>query len=336
MMNLSDYCGIKSSAREVLQKAGQTPKKLVMLYAGASAGVFLITFLVNVLLMQQIENTGGLAGMQMRSILSSIQVILRYVSVLFMLFWQVGFVYVALQFAKGQSAEPKSLLEGFRHAGSVVGITLIESLIMMAVGMALTYLSVFIFALTPMSRPMYAVLEPLLEQGETAITVDTALINQMMGTLWPAVLLFGILFLILGVPLLYRFRMSRYCLMDDPSVRAFGAVHFSVRAMRQNRVKLFKLDLSFWWYYLLQILVLATAYGDLILSGLGISLPLSSEGTYILFYVLYLVLQFGLTVWAGCYVQTSYSQFYLTLKETKLREQTQVIVQNQPWNNPQV
>ncbi len=334
-MNLSDHHAIKSSARQTLFQAGQTPKKLVLLYGAVSGGVFLITFLVNVLLMQQIEHTGGLSGMQTRSILSSIQVILRYASALFMLFWQVGFVHVAMGFAKGQSAQPKSLLEGFRHAGSVVGITLIESLIMMAVGMALTYLSVFIFALTPMSRPMYAVLEPLLEQGENVLTMDTALIDQMMGTLWPAVLLFGILFLILGVPLLYRFRMSRYCLMDDPSVRAFGAVRFSVRAMRQNRMKLFKLDLSFWWYYLLQILVLATAYGDLILSNLGISLPLSAEGAYILFYVLYLVLQFGLTVWAATYVQTSYSRFYLELKEESLRQQTQVIVQNQPWDNPQ-
>lgn len=334
-MNLCDYKAIKASARETLEQAGESPKKLVLLYAGATSGVFLITFLLNCLLNWQIESTTGLGGMQMRSILSSIQVVLRYVSVFFMLFWQMGFLHVVLRYAKGQSAEPQSLLEGFRHGGSVLGITVVQSLILMAVTMVLSYVSVFIYVLTPMSEPLYALLNDLMAPGGAEIQLDGATMASMMRMLWPALLIFGILFLLVAVPLIYRFRMSRYCLMDEPRARTFGAVRFSVVAMKKNRMKLLKLDLSFWWYYVLQVLVLSVSTCDLWLPKLGISLPMSAGWAYVLSYVLYLVLQFGLTVWAENYVQSSYARFYLTLKEEKLREQTQMIVQTRSWENPQ-
>ena len=45
-------------------------------------------------------------------------------------------------------------------------------------------------------------------------------------------------------------------------------------------MKLFKLDLSFWWFYALELLLAAVSMGDMILMAAGVVLPVPAEAAY--------------------------------------------------------
>ena len=84
-----------------------------------------------------------------------------------------------------------------------------------------------------------------------------------------------------------------------------------------RRLDIFKLDLSFWWFYVLDGLTLALCYGDLILGLMGISLPISADVSYFLFYVLYLAAQLGLYVFARNRVECTYAAGYDALRRER-------------------
>ena len=64
--------------------------------------------------------------------------------------------------------------------------------------------------------------------------------------------------------------------------------------MRRNRLALFRLDLSFWWYYLAQFLLTALCYGDVILQAMNVSLPFNADVAFFVFYIAALLAQFAL------------------------------------------
>ena len=80
-------------------------------------------------------------------------------------------------------------------------------------------------------------------------------------------------------------------LIDRPGIGAFMALHESKLLMRKNRLNLFKLDLSLWYYPASLALAAVIGYGDLLLPMLGVNLPLSSEVAFFGFYFLNLVCQ---------------------------------------------
>ena len=111
---------------------------------------------------------------------------------------------------------------------------------------------------------------------------------------------------LVAVPLLFRLRFAPYLLMSKQP-RALAAMVESVRLTRRNCLRLLKLDLRFWWYYVLQTLAAALCYGDLLLSLLGVALPWSSTAAFLLFYCLGLGAQLALFVYARPRVVTTYA-----------------------------
>ena len=89
----------------------------------------------------------------------------------------------------------------------------------------------------------------------------------------------------------------------------------SNRIMRRNCWKLFRLDLDFWWFYALQILVTVLCYGDLLVEWLGIPLPIDKDVRFFLFYIVYALCQLALYTYAWGRVQTTYGVAYDVLLE---------------------
>lgn len=322
-MNFRDRSGLITRADEALSRASFDPRKLVLVYAGVTATVMLLVTAANFLLQSQIAGTGGLSGLAMRSMLeTAIQVLQTGVNLL-LPFWTFGYVSCILRLTRGQPFRLEHLCQGFRHFGPVLRLTLLRGGYFLMMAFLCIYPSMMIFLWTPLSQPFQAIIAPLAEQGTPDALLDDATLAAATEALMPMLLIYGILFLVLAGPKYYSFRMADYCLMDDHKSGALAALRRSSFMLHKNRLELLKLDLRFWWFYLLDGLTVALCYGDVLLGLLGITLPLGAEVSYFLFYALYLAVQLGLYVWARNKVECTYAAGYECLKQDldeKLRQ----------------
>ena len=303
-MDIRDRRGLKAAAEDALQAASYDPKKLILIHTAASAVLSLILSLVDHVLEQQIGGTGGLGGVGSRAVLETVQMVLTAAQVAAVLFWQIGYVFVALKISRREEAGPKSLFEGFRRFGPVLRLRLIVGLLYMGLGFICMYAASWIFSLTPWAEPLNAVYENATEE---------ALLLAMEECILPLTAILAAVMLVVMVPYAYRLRMAEFALMDDPSAGAMAAIRKSRFMMRRNKFKLFKVDLSFWWFYGLEMLVTVIAYGDLILPMFGVELPWSATVSYYVFLVLCYAGQLALYWWRGNTVQVTYAMCYEAL-----------------------
>ena len=314
-MDLLDRRGLKNAAGDALAQAPRNPKRIILIHTAVSLGIMLLVAVLDYVLSGQIENTGGLSGLGTRSVLTTVQSILQMVQMVVLPFWEIGYLYAAMKMAVKEPAEPGTLLEGFRHFGPLFRIMLLKGLIFLVLGFVCTYVATQIFVMTPLSTPMLEAMAPVLNDptlmesaaGEEALmqVVDQALDDAML----PLLIITGILLCLVYIPISYRLRLVNYSVLENPREGALVAFRRSFRLMRGNCL----LDLSFWWYYLLQILINLVCYGDLILSLAGVSLPWSGELSFFLFYILALAGQFVLYFLARNKVEVTYVTAYHVL-----------------------
>ena len=77
---------------------------------------------------------------------------------------------------------------------------------------------------------------------------------------------------------------------------------------------MFKLDLSFWWYFLLAGLSAAVNYGVLLLDLVGVSLPVSDNVAAVLFFLLSTALDFAVIYRFRSKLEVTYALAYNSLK----------------------
>lgn len=318
-MAFRDREGLKEAARQRLETAAFDPKKLMLVYVGVSALAMLIATGLNFLLSEQIAGTGGLGGLGIRAALETAMEVLQTAVNLLLPFWSMGYLYCVLRIVRGQSYGLSDLLAGFRNFWPVLRLNILYSVQFFVLAFLCLYPCILVYSLTPLSAPLTELLEPLAQSG-TEIVLDDATTTAATVAMIPLFILYGAVFLLVAAPRFYNYRMAFYALMDDPKAGARMALGRSTLMMRGRRLDLFKLDLSFWWFYVLDGLTVALCYGDLILGMLGITLPVSADVSYFLFYALYLAAQLGLYVWARNSVECTYAAGYDAL----LREQTQL------------
>ena len=165
-----------------------------------------------------------------------------------------------------------------------------------------------IFAMTPFADPLLELMEPFMASGSFDMTLVP------MDQLLTAYLPFLIMWLAVMTPILaiflYSVRLSLYFIIDHPGMGAMRAMATSASAMRGRKLQLFKLDISFWWYYALELVLMFVCYLDLILPLLGIQLPFNATVGYFFFLALYGVLQLVLHIWKKPEIETTYALAY--------------------------
>ena len=290
-------------------------KRLVLLWAGVTAALSLLTGLLSHLLSSGIAGTGGLSGIGLRSILSTAQQILSTATTVALPFWTLGYQRAMLNIARGQRSDEKTLLSGFRRFGPGLRLMLLEGLLMGVVFMFVFYVALLLLFMTPLAEPIYGVLEPVMESlmADPYSAMDEALKGSMMEAMMPIALCSLGLCLIVLLPLIYRLRLTQLRLMDDPGCGALAAIGTSLQLTKGNCLKLLKLDLGFWWFYLLEGTVAAISYGDSILPMLGIALPISADTAFWLFYVVALAVQVLLYAAFHNRITATYALFYDSL-----------------------
>lgn len=324
-MDIRDRKAVFAAADNTLSSAPNL-KRLIFLHTAVSAVVLLAVTALSYVLQNQIGSTGGLAGMGMRSALSTASTVLQMAANLALPFWTIGYAAIILRTLQGEQCDDKALLTGFVHFGPVVRLMLTRELLVMALAMLLSYPSMMLFMATPWARPL---LEQVLLSPEATMDTD-AMMAAIEPVILPMVAVFLGVFLLAAVPLFFRLRFTELALMEDPGAGAFAAIRKSLLLTKGNFLSLLKIDIHFWWYYLLELVVAVIAYGDFVLSLLGITLPVDATVLFFGTYILHLAAQMGLHCWMKNKVDLTYGVCYRALTEAAAQP-PQSKQQNVPW-----
>ena len=295
---------LKSTARLAL--TGQA-YRLTLQHSAIALGASLLVTLAGFLLTRLGSNTAGLSGIGMRSILLTAQSALSYGVVLAMPFWNLGYCYTALGFARREYREFSSLAEGFRRFLPALRMFLLQAALILGIAYLCLQASTILFMLSPWSDGLFMMVQQL--AGDPAATLDAATVEQLVPLLIPVYVLFAGLLAAVLLPILYRLRLAEFAMVDK-ATGARDAFRQSAIAMRGSRFAFFKLDLSFWWYYGLLLLAGALTYGDTLLDALGV--PTGDVG-YLLFAALGGAAQLLVTWRFAPYVQTTTAIAYTEL-----------------------
>ena len=306
---------ILARAKERLQ--GTNMRQLTVLHTGVTVAAALVITLLQYVLAEGIGNTGGLSGMGTRSVLETVQLVLQWANMLLMPFWNLGFLYVALQWARENDPVERDLLTGFSRIGPCLGLMLNRLIMTICVTILAVNLGSTIYMIMPSSEWIRELSLSFTSSDavyEYLYSLDAAQIMDMFWNMLPMVAIAAALELILLVPLLYRFRLAEFAILHYPGVRGLAAMMISASLLRHRRWQLFKLDLRLWWYYGLQALCVLLLYADLLLGAFGVAVP-TGELTFLIPYVLYLAGLFLVEMLFRPQVDTAYALFYEKVTE---------------------
>lgn len=318
-MTLSDNKTLRTGAARKMLLAGDEGKRAVLIHTAVTLGASVVTLLLEMVLNQRIESATGLAGLGSRGILETLRQLLLLANLIVLPFWELGIRKFALRAARDEDAGPGDLTEGFRRFGPVLRLMLIRLVLLMVLGTLCIYVGATIFSFTPAAAPIADAMMPYMEQmmaDPYAAMPDieallAAIPEEAMADMTNTMLVIcGVLMAILCLPVLYVFRLADPAVLDMPRTGAIMAMIKSFRAVRRHPLRMLKVDLGFWWYYLLLALTVAVSYGDTILKSFGASLPVSDAAAFLIAALLGAAANFALYLFARGRVEIAYAMAY--------------------------
>lgn len=326
-MDIRNRPMMKTAALDALRTASYDPKKLILLHSAAALVLSLLLTIVDFLLEKAIAGTGGIGGLGTRSVLSTLQSCLMLSQLILLPFWQIGYTYVTMKFARKEAAAPMDLCKGFGLFLPVLRLLIFQGLLYLGIGFIASYFGTILFMLTPWAAPLMSATMEMMYGGGNIENLNAVMDQIIMESAVPMTICGGIVFLAMAAPFFYRFRMAQYILLDEPEKGAINAMRGSWQMTRGNAFSLLKLDFSFWWFYLLDLLVSAICYADALLAALKIELPVDATVAFFATFIVYLLCQLGLYWWRKNEVDTTYAVFYDGLKQPK-----PPVAAKQPWS----
>lgn len=310
-MDHKERSALCAAARETLEQTPQH-RKVVLIWAAVASGAGVLSSLLSMLLGSQIAGTGGLSGMELRSVLSTAQMAVSLFTMIALPFWQIGHNALALEIARTRQANLSTLPEGFRRFGPVLRFYLLQTIVYLALAVVSINVGGILFSMTPLANPLMEQMLPIMEEfyASADYQLDPATAESLMKASVPLMIVCAVLFVALCVPVFYRLRLAQLRLMDEPRCGALYAMVSSTRMMRGQCVSLFLLDLRFWWFYLGEVVIAAVCYGDLLLPALGVELPFSEDVSFFLFYIAAMAAQVALYWFAKNQLAVTYAKFY--------------------------
>ena len=113
--------------------------------------------------------------------------------------------------------------------------------------------------------------------------------------------------------------MVCFVVIDKPGIGAMAALRESRKMMKGNCLKLLKLDVGLWPYYVGCVLASLLCYGDMLLPMAGVNLPMSDTVSYYVFFVLYLAAQFAVYYYLRNPAETAYAIAYDSIRPKEPR-----------------
>lgn len=332
----------KLNAKYFLNEAGKrlqgkNARSMALFHTGVTVGFALTVTVLQYVLELCIGNTTGLSGMGTRSIMQTIQTVLQWANVILAPFWNLGFLYAAMLWARDQYARRKDLLTGFYRIGPSIGLMVNRYVIVLCVVLLCANVCSTVYLLTPAGQEMQ---ELMLSLGtmEAYYSYMSTLSQQellaLASTTTPVLILCGLTSMALLIPLMYRFRLAEYAILNQKGVRALPAMIISATLLRRRCWQLFKLDLRLWWYYGLKTLCMVLYYLDVLLPIVGITLPVQGDGVFFGAYILYLAALLAVETAFRPRVETAYAGVYEAFAAMGPAQKKVVPAkpQNVPWD----
>ena len=253
-MVIQNYKDIRSRAKKTLDYTPWDVKKLVLVFALVSWGVSFLLLGIDALLALGTEKAQGLSGLGVLSLLETASSALSLVFEIFNLFWLPGILYCGLMLLREQDPWPKGLLRGFKKWKSFVKLTILIYILIFALTMVLAPV------ISILSLPFMGGFEEILanmpeSEAEMVAYVEALPADQLMRATMPMLIMAVVAVLAITIPLFYRARLVFLLLLDEEQLGVREAIRFSFKLTKGSCIQLFRLDLSFWWYYLLLALV---------------------------------------------------------------------------------
>lgn len=309
--------------RELKQQAAdrltssQQEKKIVLFYAGGLCIISVISMLLDLLITSLTPQAGGLSTIGTRSFLSALSGILPVIG--FLLSMCLGFGYMGgmVRISRGQYASPNALRTGFERFWPLFRLTVLKGLIVFGCSIGASYLTAIIFSFTPFANQFLMVVEPMM--GGSLLNEGTLVLNEeVLDALYsasvPILIIFLLVLAVFVIPMLYHLRMTDYVLYDHPEAGALYAIRESRKMMRNHRFAIFKLDFSFWWFYLALTVCYGINYGTVLLSLIGVTLPIPAEIASVVFFLLSAAAEFALNYFLRNKMEVTYALAYNALK----------------------
>lgn len=315
-MNVLQSRRVKDRAASILEQTQPDYRRLVAIHAAVSFGVMLVISLIQLLLNLSMTDEAGLSGMGTSAVFSTAKATLGLISGLLLPFWEAGILHTSIRVTRRQKAEFNHLTRGFRRWGVMLRYYLLLIVLYIAVLMFLSNLVPILMIFFPVPQALEEGMQAVLSENITdpQAIMEALPQNQMMAYILPISAIFMVIFGGVALHLSYRFRMSQYLLMDDPAIPALPSLVVSNQMTRGHKWSLCKLDLSFWWYYLLQVITAAISFGPELLALAGVTPPMSADFQFFLFQALYCIAGVAIAWFFGAYVQTTYACAYDELR----------------------
>lgn len=315
-MDIRNTRHLKSFAADRTANAPQE-KRILLIYCGLTMGLSLLSLIVRYVLGLQIDQLGGLSNLSRRSMLSAVQSMLPLVVSLVVMCIEVGYIAAMLRIARGQYASPNTLRLGFDRFWTLLRCSILQGLIYGTLILAAVYAAAMVFVMSPWGTAFMEQVPPLMANVSLLnpqMVIDDATAMALIPTMIPMFLMIAVAVCLLVIPTVFRFRMANYVIIDKPGKGALFALRESKKMMRGNCRKLLKLDLSYWWYFLLLLAISSVGNMDLYLASFGVKLPMSADAAYFLFYIAYLALQLAAYYFLRNRIEVTYALAYDSIK----------------------
>lgn len=271
-----ENAALRRESRRAVELAGAQGRRTALVYAAVAAGAGVLCTLVSLALTVQSESMTGLSGRGGRSAMLAVQMMLTILLALLSPLWNAGYSAAALDLSRHGEVTPRRLLWGFGQWKRL----LICGLLLMLQGLALMYLAMMLVSVVYVMTPLSA--------GITAADLEALTIsgNLFSGRTLPLTILSMAAMVAVAAFLFYRYRLVFFLMADHPEIPGIQLLRMSAGLIRGYKGGFFRLDLGFWWYYLLLALAQAAAYWDIFLEMAGVPVPLSATARTVLCAVL--------------------------------------------------
>lgn len=324
---------IKAAAAERLAQAPQRAK-IVQIYCGILLALGILFTGGSYLLDSMMADAGGLGAIGKRTMIQTFQRILPILNIFAMMVLELGMWNAMLRIGRGQFASPQSLKMGLARFFPWFRFQFLQILGLIAIGFVLMYVAMGIFFMTPFSRAALELTMPLaMEYTDPMVMADMMMADEAMllslfEALIPMYIILAALMLIVWLPISYRLRVANLIILDDPTAGAFKALFLSFRQTKISWKWYVRLDLSYWWYYVLLAMSMGLSYLDPLLSAIGRPLPMSGTAASLVSFGLYLVAQLAVCYFLQPKVQVSTAILYDALLPPKKEPPKGVVLGN--------
>lgn len=249
-MVIQNYRDIKARAARTLSYTPWDVKKIVLVFGLVALCISPLLTGINALLLSAGENARGLSGLGVSSMLETAASVLNTAWMIFILFWTPGILYCALQLLREQDPWPRGLLRGFKKWAAFLKYNILIALFIFALFMFISPV-VSIVSLPFMGQFRELLLAAPETEADMIAYLETVPTRELALAVMPMlILMLGVMLAIL-IPLSYRVRMVDLLLLDEERLGVREAIRYSFKLTKGSCLQLLRLDLSFWWYYLL-------------------------------------------------------------------------------------